>query len=184
MDDNIHIYFPNSIIKNIKDLYFEVDTKLSYVNNSHVTYIYEYEINDQKYKFTGFFQNGYFMIFIDIYDKILQTTISNKKVLLLSFQWIKKNIDDKINLYFLNIPNKEYIYIELNNRKMIENEINLTINDILLINDYNKKICFVKNINNYYKNNNYNDKKEIQNILQGSNVLLNKISNKLSKWFL
>lgn len=184
--NTIHFFFPEGIIKNIKHLYFQIDNNLSYINNSHAIYIYEKEINQKKYLFRGFYLNGYFVIYIDTYDKTLDVSISEKKVLLFNFSWIKKNIDDKYHLYVLNIKNKEYKYIEFNNRKKIEEEINLTIGDLLIIHKSKNKECEIKILNkNDINQESYNNEENIliEETSQNQQII-QKITNKLKKWFL
>lgn len=182
--DTVHFFFHDGIIKNIKDLYFQLDYNLSYINNSHAVYIYEKEINQKNYTFHGFYLNGYFVIYIDIYDKILEVSISEKKVFLFTFQWTKKDIDGKYNLFVLNIKDKAYKYIEFNQRKKIEEDINLSIDDLLVIHKSKSKECEVKYVNKYELNQNYiNEEKDYKDSLH-SKKIVQKITNKLTKWFL
>lgn len=183
--DTIHIFFSDGIIKNIKDLYFQIDYNLSYINNSHAHYIYEKEINQKNYTFRGFYLNGYFIIYIDIYDKILEVSISEKKVFLFTFQWIRKDIDGKYNLFVLNIKDKAYKYIEFNHRKKIEEEINLSINDLLIIHKSKNKDCEVKYFNKYELNQDYvNEENNYKEKTLDSKKIVQKITNKLTRWFL
>jgi hypothetical protein len=183
--DTVHFFFQDGIIKNIKDLYFQMDYNLSYINNSHAHYIYEKEMNQKNYIFHGFYLNGYFIIIIDIYDKILEVSISEKKVLLFTFPWIKKNIDDKYNLFVLNIENKTYKYIEFNHRKKIEEETNLSIADLLIINKSKNKECEVKYVKKYELNQeHHNEEITYKEESSHGKQIIQKITYKLTKWFL
>ena len=183
--DTLHFFFQDGIIKNIKDLYFQLDYNLSYINNSHAVYIYEKEINQKNYIFHGFYLNGYFVIYIDIYDKLLEVSISEKKVFLFTFQWIKKDIDGKYNLFVLNIKDKAYKYIEFNHRKKIEEEINLSITDLLIIHKSKNKECEVKYVNKYELNKEYvNEENVYKEETSQRKQIVKKITNKLTKWFL
>ena len=183
--DTVHFFFQDGIIKNIKDLYFQMDYNLSYINNSHAHYIYEKEMNQKIYTFHGFYLNGYFVIIIDIYDKILEVSISEKKVFLFTFQWTKKDIDGKYNLFVLNIKDKTYKYIEFNQRKKMEEDINLSIDDLLVIHKSKSKECEVKYINKYELNQNYiNEENGYKEDSSHSKKIVQKITNKLTKWFL
>ena len=175
---NLHFIFQKNIIKNIKDLYFKVDTEIDYINSSHANYKYEIDMNDREYIFYGFYKDGYFIILIDIYDKLLKVSIADKKVIIIKMKWNKKNIENKINLFFVDIQKRNYEYIELSNRKELLDTIDLSIDELLVINHYNKGTCIIDNI---HKNNIDNNN---ENSISSNYKIINKIGNKLSKWFL
>ena len=193
-NNNIIIYFEKNIIKNIKLLHFKINEELEYINNSHVNYLYEIELNDKIYKFHGFYKDGYFVIITEIYDNILKNIIYDKQIILIKIKWVKKNIDNKINLYFLDIHqnNFEYIYAPLRKEILISN--NLLIDDLLIINNYNTDICKIENVIKsnigYLKNTEIN--KDIDNDINSYNKdnlinesysknIFKKLSNKILK---
>ena len=185
MDNNINIYFEKNIIKNIKILYFKINDELKYINNSHVNYLYELELNDKIYKFHGFYKDSYFIIITEIYDIILKNIIYDKQVILIKINWIKKNIDNKINLYFLDIQQNNYEYIYTPLRKDILNSNNLSIDDLLIINNYNTEICKIlnnteKSIENNIENINYDDIDNL-NYKYNSKNIFKKVSYKFLK---
>lgn len=178
--NNINIYFKKNIIKNIKNLYFKINEDLDYINNSHVNYLYELNLNDKIYKFHGFYKDSYFIIVTEIYDIILKNLIYDKQIILIKINWIKKNIDNKINLYFLDIHQNSYEYIYAPLRKEILNSNNLLIEDLLIINNYNTEICKIENIS---KNNEEIINHNIDNFSDNSisKNIFKKISNKIIK---
>ena len=193
-NNNIIIYFEKNIIKNIKILYFKINEELEYINNSHVNYIYELELNDKIYKFHGFYKDSYFVIITEIYDTILKNIIYDKQIILIKGNWVKKNIDNKINLYFLDILQNNYDYIYAPLRKEILTSNNLIIDDLLIINNYNTDICKIENLiksnTGYLKNteintnidnniNSYN-KDNLINESYSKNIF-KKLSNKILK---
>jgi hypothetical protein len=145
-NNNIIVYFEKNIIKNIKILHFKINEDLEYINNSHVNYLYELELNEKNYKFHGFYKDSYFVIITEIYDTILKNTIYDKQIILIKINWVKKNIDNKINLYFLDILQNNYEYIYAPLRKEILTSNNLLIDDLLIINNYNTEICKIENV--------------------------------------
>jgi hypothetical protein len=194
-NNNIIIYFEKNIIKNIKILHFKINQELEYINNSHVNYLYEFELNDKIYKFHGFYKDSYFVIITEIFDTILKNIIYDKQIILIKIKWVKKNIDNKINLYFLDILQNNYVYIYAPLRKEILISNNLLIDDLLIINNYNTDICkienliksnigFLKNtdINNYnnYNNDNDDDNNNMINNSYSKNIF-KKLSNKILK---
>jgi hypothetical protein len=195
-NNNIIIYFEKNIIKNIKLLHFKINEELEYINNSHVNYLYEFELNDKIYKFHGFYKDSYFVIITEIYDTILKNIIYDKQIILIKINWVKKNIDNKINLYFLDIQKNNYEYIYAPLRKEIITSNNLLIDDLLIINNYNTDKCKIENITksnvDYLKintntdidndNNSYN-KDNMINQSYSKNIF-KKISNKIWKTLL
>jgi hypothetical protein len=65
---------------------------------------------------------------------------------LIKIKCVKKNIDNKINLYFLDIYQNKYEYIYAPLRKEILTSSNLLIDDLLIINNYNTDICKIENV--------------------------------------
>jgi len=173
-NNNITIYFKKNIIKNINVLYFKINEELEYINNSHINYLYELEKNDKVYKFYGFYKDDYFVVITEIYDNLLKNIIYDKQIILIKINWIKKNINDRMNLYFLDIQKNNYNYIYAPLRKEILNSNDLLIDDLLIINDYNIEIC---NIKTNQENNDYNIEK-INDIYYSKNIF-KKISNKI-----
>ena len=194
-NNNIIIYFEKNIIKNIKILHFKINEELEYINNSHVNYLYEFEINDKIYKFHGFYKDNYFVIITEIYDNILKNIIYDKQIILIKMNWVKKNIDNKINLYFLDIQKNNYEYIYAPLRKEIVTSSNLLIDDLLIINNYNTEICKIENVIKsnlgYLKNIDINTDidTDIDNIYNKDNIInesyskniFKKLSNKILK---
>ena len=184
-NNNIIIYFEKNIIKNIRLLHFKINEELEYINNSHVNYLYEFELNDKIYKFHGFYKDSYFVIITEIYDNILKNIIYDKQIILIKMNWVKKNIDNKINLYFLDLHQNNYEYIYAPLRKEILNSNNLLIDDLLIINNYNTDICKIENViksnEGYLKNNDINTNIDINNNNYNKDNIFKKLSNKILK---
>jgi hypothetical protein len=174
-NNNIIIYFEKEVIKNLKLLKFEINQELKYINNSHVNYIYDIELNNKLYIFHGLYKDGYFLIITEIYDNILKNTIYDKNIILIKIKWLKKNIDKKINLYFLEIEKDKYEYIFAPLRKELFNTNDLSIDDLLLINNYNTDICKIENNVKINLNLVENEK----DISSSSKNIIKKISKKL-----
>ena len=193
-NNNIIIYFEKNIIKNIKILHFKINEELEYINNSHVNYLYENELNDKIYKFHGFYKDSYFVIITEIYDILLKNIIYDKQIILIKIKWVKKNIDNKKNLYFLDIYQNKYEYIYAPLRKEILTSSNLLIDDLLIINNYNTDICKIENViksnigylknteinNNIDNNINSYNKDNMINESYSKNIF-KKLSNKILK---
>ena len=192
-NNNIIIYFEKNIIKNIKILQFKINEDLEYINNSHVNYLYELELNDKIYKFHGFYKDNYFGIITEIYDTILKNIIYDKQIILIKINWVKKNIENKINLYFLDIQQNNYEYIYAPLRKEILTSNNLLIEDLLIINNYNTDICKIENMIKsnigYLKNTEINNDINSYNSYNKDNMInesyskniFKKLSNKILK---
>ena len=77
-----------------------------------------------------------FCILIDIFDKQLNNSICDKNIIFIKADWILTKINNELFLYQINIiKNKNYKYFYLPLRKYFEDNNDLSIEDILSIND-------------------------------------------------
>jgi len=155
----IHFQFSKPIYENIKDIYFKKNINKSYLNQSYINYNYEIDNNDSKIIFNGFFKDNYFLIFIDFYNTNLQNSIYFKDVIIIKLDWILQKYKHDLFLWEIKIQKKNYKYFNMPIRKIIEENTDYSIDDILLINKcihYDVKIeetkSTKKNIFNYLFN--------------------------------
>lgn len=150
--NSISLHFENPIFNNIKDLYFKPDVKINYLNKSFICYYCEKKHNNNLIKFNGFYKDGYFVILSDSHDKVLNVSIFLKNVIITKLDWELKKYDEDLYLWRIKSDKKyNYIYFNLNIREFIEENNDLSIEDVLLINKcvgYNLDLNLPKNKKN------------------------------------
>ena len=148
----ISLHFENAIFDNIKDLYFKPNININYLNNSYICYVAEKKIDNTLIKFNGLFKDGYFIILFDSHDEILNVSIFIKNVIITKLNWELKKYTDELFLWKIKTDKKyNYTYFNLSIRDYIENNNDISIDDILSINkciSYNLDINLSKNTKN------------------------------------
>lgn len=143
-DNNINLYFENPIINNLKHINLKINNKINYKNKSFLNYYHEIKNDNLIISFTGIYKDEYFIILIDYIDKKLNTTVYDKNIILMKLDWKLIKINNNLFLWEIDIlDNKKYKYFYLPLRKFLENNNDISINDILMINrsiNHNLKI--------------------------------------------
>lgn len=157
--NNVHFYFEQPLIQNIKDLYLKYDPNIELINKCYVQYYDEKKINNKRYIFRGFYKDGYFIIFIDIIDVLLDNIIYHKNIILVKLQWklIKINDEMSVNKIFIK-DNSKYQYFLIPIRNSIYKNNDVFIEDLLFSNKkqinnliINKKKNFsIKSLFNFF----------------------------------
>ena len=131
-NNNIHFYFEKPLIQNIKDLYLKYDPNIELINKCYVQYYDEKKINNNRYIFRGFYKDGYFIIFIDIIDVLLDNIIYHKNIILVKLEWklIKINDEMRVNKIFIQ-DNSKYQYFLIPIRNSINKNNDVFIEDLL-----------------------------------------------------
>ena len=188
--DIIHLKFENPILHNIKEIYLK-PKKTNYTNLSYINYYTEVYNSNINISFYGIFKDNYFVILIDIFDKQLNNSICDKNIIFIKADWILTKINNELFLYQINIiKNKNYKYFYLPLRKYFEDNNDLSIEDILSINDcvnYEVKINKkeekekikpeVKSDKNINQMKDIHDKSTNQTLSNIKNKVQNKIKN-------
>ena len=133
--NSISFHFEKPIYDTIKTLYFRPNVNIEYLNKSYISYYCEKENYNQLLKFNGFYKDGYFIICIDSLDKVLNISVFLKNVIITKLDWELKKYNEELYLWKINHKKKYNLkYFNLDIRDYLENNNDLSIDDILLIN--------------------------------------------------
>lgn len=153
-ENNIHFYFEEPLIENIKDLYFKYDPNVELINKCYVHYYDEKRCNDKRYIFRGLYKDGYFIILIDSIDLKWNNIVYCKDVVLTKLDWCFTKINDDLTVHKLNVKNNnKYQYIILPIRNYLNNNTYIFIEDLIYSN--------IKKVNNLI----INKKKDLKHFL-------------------
>jgi hypothetical protein len=150
--NSISLHFENPILNEIKDLYFKPNVNINYLNKSYICYIYQKNVNNVLITFNGFFKDGYFIILVDSHNETLDVSVFIKNVIITKLEWELKKYTDELFLWKIKTNKKyNYNYFNLNIRDYIEENNDISIDDILSINkciSYNLDLNSSKNKKN------------------------------------
>ena len=170
----IHLKFENPLLNNIKELYLKPNKNIHYTNQSYLNYYTEVYNSNIILRFNGFYKDQYFIVLIDLIDKKQNNITHNNHILIMKVDWSFIKLNNEIHLYQINIiKNKKYKYFYLPLRKFLENNNDLSIEDILLIHE-----CIHYNLKIYYKNEEITENQEIED--KNLNSTLNSSSNSVN----
>ena len=152
LDGNINLYFENPIINNLKHIQLKVNNKINYKNQSYLNYYHEIKNDNLIISFTGLYKDEYFLILIDYIDNNLNTSVYDKNIIIIKLDWKLIKINKNLFLWEIDIiNNKKYKYFYLPLRKFLENNNDISINDILMINhSINHNLKIKKNNNSSF----------------------------------
>ena len=169
----IHLKFENPLLNNIKELYLKPNKNIYYTNQSYLNYYTEVYNSNIILRFNGFYKDQYFIVLIDLIDKKQNNITHNNHILIMKVDWSFIKVNNEIYLYQINIiKNKKYKYFYLPLRKFLENNNDLSIEDILLIHE-----CIHYNLKMYYKNEEIEENQEIEDKNLNSKDINNKFIN-------
>jgi hypothetical protein len=140
----IHFSFENPIFKDIHNLYFKPNPSIDYINRSYVRYYDEKVIDKNTIIFEGFFKDDYFVITIQNYNQLYDTSIYYKEIIITKLQWVFTQYDD-LHIWKLEFGNnKQFEYVKIPSYHLIDHHID----DILTITEkkYHKLIINKKDI--------------------------------------
>jgi hypothetical protein len=138
----INIFFDKKMVKPIHKISMKPNLNIDYYNNSHLNYIYNYSDDETEleYTFYGFYKDDYLVILYDTYNIKLDVKIEHKHIYLIKVNWILKE-HNNITLWAIDTSKKyktECVILSCRKNFFLEN---ITINDILKINNY--RVCEV-----------------------------------------
>ena len=133
--NSISLHFEKPILNEIKDLYLKPNLNINYLNKSYICYISEKKVNGVSVTFNGFFKDGYLIILADSHDKVLNVSVFIKNVIITKLEWELKKFNDELFLWKIKTNKKfNYHYFNLNIRDYIEENNDISIDDVLNIN--------------------------------------------------
>tara|TARA_B100001989_G_C24368291_1_gene378069 strand:+ start:38 stop:529 length:492 start_codon:yes stop_codon:yes gene_type:complete len=130
----IHLEFEKPILNKLRNITFSINKNIHYTNNSFFNYYYEIKQDDITISFNGFYKDEYFLIFIDIIDNELNNSVYYKDVIIIKLDWNLNKLNDELSVNEINIIKKKYKYFKLPIRQFLENNNDISIDDILSIN--------------------------------------------------
>ena len=135
LEDNIYLYFENPIINNLKHIQLKINNKVNYKNQSYLNYYHEIKNDNLIISFNALYKDEYFIILIDYIDTKLNTSVYDKNIIIMKLDWKLTKINQDLFLWQVDIlDNKKYKYFYLPLRKFLENNNDISIDDILMIN--------------------------------------------------
>lgn len=131
----IHFEFEKPILNKLKNVSFSINKNIKYTNNSFFNYYHEIKQDNITISFNGFYKDEYFLIFIDIIDNHLNNSVYHKDVIIIKLDWNLNKLNDELSVNEINIiEKKKYKYFKLPIRQFLENNNDISIDDILSIN--------------------------------------------------
>lgn len=131
----IHFEFEKPILNKLKNVSFSINKNIKYTNNSFFNYYHEIKQDNITISFNGFYKDEYFLIFIDIIDNHLNNSVYHKDVIIIKLDWNLNILNDELSVNEINIiEKKKYKYFKLPIRQFLENNNDISIDDILSIN--------------------------------------------------
>jgi hypothetical protein len=163
-----------------------------------------YDEEEIKYTFYGFFKDDFFVIIFDSYNINLDINIKHKEVILIKLKWVLNSISNislneydsnNLNNYFHNVNEEKTLWeidksvnynninsIILNIRNKIIDNNNIKIDDFIKLYDYKNIYLNINFINNNVKLI-IDEADEINETEESNNIFKKKVFYKLSKFF-
>lgn len=135
LESTINFSFEKPILNNIKKLQLKPNVKLNYTNESHLNYFQEIKKDNYNIHFNGIYKDNYFIILIDYNNPNIKNSVYDKHIIITKLNWHLTKIKDDLYLRTIDIKyNKNYKYFYMPLRKYLENNNDISIDDILQIN--------------------------------------------------